>query len=75
MQHHKYAITIRWSGEDQRFVADVPDLPGCMAHGATAAAALKSAEEAIELWVDTAREDGVPVPPPHYIPRESTARS
>ena len=42
----------------------VPDLPGCMAHGKTRQEALKMAEEAIELWLETAREDGVPVPQP-----------
>ncbi len=60
----KYEVIIYWSREDQTFVAEVPELPGCMAHGDTKAAALASAEEAIELWIDTAREFGDPIPEP-----------
>ena len=51
-----YEIIIFWSDEDASFIADVPELPGCMAHGSTHAEALTNAEEAVELWLDTARE-------------------
>ena len=61
---HKYEIIIYWSNEDQVFVAEVPELPGCMAHGDTQEAALAQANEAIRLWIDTAREFGDPVPEP-----------
>ncbi len=61
---HKYEIIIYWSNEDQVFVAEVPELPGCMAHGSTQEAALAHANEAIQLWIDTAREFGDPVPEP-----------
>ena len=61
---HKYEIIIYWSKEDQVFVAEVPELPGCMAHGNTQEAALAQANEAIQLWIDTAREFGDPVPEP-----------
>lgn len=61
---HKYEIIIYWSNEDQVFVAEVPELPGCMAHGATHEAALTSAHEAIRLWIDTAKEFGDSVPEP-----------
>jgi len=61
---HKYEIIIYWSNENNVFVAEVPELPGCMAHGDTQAAALAHANEAIQLWIDTAREDGIPVPEP-----------
>ena len=61
---HKYEIIIYWSNEDQVFVAEVPELPGCMAHGHTQAEALAHANEAIQLWIDTAREFGDPVPEP-----------
>ncbi len=44
---HKYEIIIYWSNEDQAFVAEVPELPGCMAHGSTQEAALAHANEAI----------------------------
>jgi predicted RNase H-like HicB family nuclease len=61
---HKYEIIIYWSSEDQVFIAEVPELPGCMAHGSTQEAALGNANEAIQLWIDTAREFGDPVPEP-----------
>jgi len=61
---NKYEIIIFWSDDDDAFVADVPELPGCMAHGSSHADALRNAEEAIALWVDTARELGREIPQP-----------
>ena len=61
---HKYEVIIYWSNEDQVFVAEVPELPGCMAHGDSKAAALTNADEAIQLWIDTAQEFGDPIPEP-----------
>lgn len=61
---NKYEVIIYWSEEDQAFVAEVPELPGCAAHGATLEAALASAQEAIRLWLDTAKEFGDPIPVP-----------
>jgi len=61
---NKYEIIIYWSDEDQAFVAEVPELSGCAAHGPTQEAALASANEAIQLWIDTAKEFGDPVPAP-----------
>ncbi|HED03187.1 MAG TPA: type II toxin-antitoxin system HicB family antitoxin [Candidatus Fraserbacteria bacterium] len=61
---HKYEIIIYWSQEDQVFIAEVPELPGCMAHGDTQEVALKNAHEAVQLWIDTAKEFGDPVPEP-----------
>ena len=61
---HKYEIILYWSNEDQVFVAEVPELPGCAAHGDTHQAALAKAQEAMQLWIDTAREFGDPVPEP-----------
>jgi predicted RNase H-like HicB family nuclease len=61
---YKYEIIIYWSNEDQVFVAEVPELSGCMAHGATPELALQHANEAIQLWIDTAIEFGDPVPEP-----------
>ncbi len=60
----KYEIIIYWSDEDQAFVADVPELPGCMAHGNTREEALTNINEAIKLWLDTAKEFGDPIPEP-----------
>lgn len=59
-----YEIILYWSGEDGVFVAEVPELPGCVAHGDTQEAALANAKEAMQLWIDTAREYGDPVPEP-----------
>ena len=53
-----------WSEEDGAFVAEVPELPGCAAHGITHEAALVSAQEAIRLWIATAKEFGDPIPKP-----------
>ena len=61
---NKYEVIIYWSIEDQLFIAEVPELPGCMAHGDTQNAALINVNEAIELWVETAKEFGDPVPEP-----------
>ncbi len=61
---YKYEVIIYWSDEDQVFIAELPELPGCMAHGESQESALKNAQEAIQLWIDTANEfgDSVPVP-------------
>lgn len=61
---HKYEIILYWSEADETFVAEVPQLPGCMAHGDTQEAALDSVNRAMDLWIDTAREFGDPVPEP-----------
>ena len=61
---NKYEVIIYWSEEDGAFVAEVPELPGCAAHGPTQEAALASAQEAIRLWLDTAKEFGDPIPEP-----------
>lgn len=61
---HRYEIIIYWSREDQAFIAEVPELPGCIAHGPTAEAALASVQQAMDLWLDTAREFGEPIPEP-----------
>jgi len=61
---NRYEIILFWSATDQAYVAEVPELPGCMAHGATQETALASAKRAIKLWVETAREFGDPVPEP-----------
>jgi predicted RNase H-like HicB family nuclease len=61
---NKYEIIIYWSREDQLFVADVLELPGCMGHGDTKQLALENAQEAINLWIETAKEFGDPVPEP-----------
>jgi predicted RNase H-like HicB family nuclease len=59
-----YEIVLYWSQEDELFIAEVPELSGCMAHGDTQEAALASVKEAMQLWLDTAREFGDPIPEP-----------
>ena len=61
---HRYEVIIYWSTNDQVFVAEVPELSVCAAHGATPEAALAEAQEGISLWIDTAREFGDPVREP-----------
>ena len=61
---YKYEIILYWSSEDQACIAEVPELPGCMAHGQTQEAGLKNINEAIQLWIETAQEFGDPVPEP-----------
>ena len=60
----KYEIIIFWSEEDGAFVAEVPELAGCMADGTTYHEALSNAEEIIQQWIETATEIGRPVPQP-----------
>ena len=61
---YKYETIIYWSDEDQAFIAEVPELPGCNAHGQTPNEALSNAHEAMQLWIETAQEFGDPVPVP-----------
>jgi predicted RNase H-like HicB family nuclease len=61
---YKYELIVYWSADDGVFVVDVPELPGCMAHGATPNEAVAQVQEAIALWIDAAREDGRAVPEP-----------
>ena len=61
---YKYEIIIHQNNEDNIFVAEVPELPGCMAHGKDYDNALFNIKEAIELWIDTAKKYGDPIPKP-----------
>jgi predicted RNase H-like HicB family nuclease len=60
----RYTVIICWSDEDQTFIVQVPELPGCMADGATYQAALANVEIIIQEWIETARELGRPIPEP-----------
>lgn len=73
MEPHKYELIVFWSAEDSAFIVDVPELPGCMAHGDTPAIAVANTQEAIALWLDVAREDGRSIPQPitSYSPTSS----
>ena len=61
---YRYEIIIYWDHQDKIYVAEVPELPGCLAHGNTYDDALKNAKDAIQLWVDTAKEFNDPIPKP-----------
>jgi predicted RNase H-like HicB family nuclease len=60
----KYEVIIDWGAEDGVFIAEAPELPGCMAHGKTHASALRNLRAAMRLWIRTAKEFGDPVPEP-----------
>ena len=60
----KYEIIIYWSEQDGHYIAEVPELPGCMADGETLEDTLAMVKEVMQLWVETAEEDGMPVPQP-----------
>jgi len=59
---HKYEVIIYWSDEDQAFIAEVPELPGCAADGPTYQKALANVEVVIQEWIETAKELGRPIP-------------
>jgi predicted RNase H-like HicB family nuclease len=61
---HKYEQIVYWSQDDGVFVVEVPELPGCMAHGATPVEAVVNAQDAIALWIEAARDAGRPIPDP-----------
>lgn len=61
---HKYEIIIYWSDEDKSFIAEVPELPGCMSDGETHADAIKNVQLIIEEWIETAKKLGRKIPKP-----------
>ena len=62
--NYRYEIVIYWSEEDKSFIAEVPELPGCAADGATYAEALANVDVIIQEWIETAKELGRPIPEP-----------
>jgi len=60
----KYEVIIYWSDEDQAFIAQVPELAGCMADGQTYQKALANVEVVIQEWLETAKELGREIPEP-----------
>ena len=61
---NKYEIVLSWSQDDQAFIAEVPELPGCMADGVSYQDALANAEVVIQEWIETAEELGRSIPAP-----------
>lgn len=62
---YKYKRVVYWSSADNAFIVEVPELPGCMADGATAAEAMENAEQVISEWLEVAKERGQSIPEPH----------
>ncbi len=63
-EKYKYEIIIYWSDEDSAFVAEVPELPGCMADGTTYSDAIANVEVIIGEWIETAKDLGREIPEP-----------
>ena len=61
---YKYEIIIYWDNTDKVYIAEVPELAGCLAHGKSYNEALRNAKVAVQLWLDTAKEFGDPIPEP-----------
>jgi predicted RNase H-like HicB family nuclease len=62
--HLRYEVIIYWSEPDEAFIAEVPELPGCAADGASYQKALAAVEVVVNEWIETARELGRPIPKP-----------
>ncbi len=60
----RYEVIIYWSDEDEAFIAEVPELPGCAADGKTYEEALANVQVIIDEWIETAKELGRPIPAP-----------
>ena len=60
----KYEVILYWSEEDEAFIAEVPELPGCMADGGTYQEALANVEQIAQEWIETARDLGRKIPVP-----------
>ena len=74
MNEPHYHINLFWSEDDGVWIADVPDLRGCTTHGATRSEAIDNAAEAVEGWLETAREASLDIPQPRYRPAIYAAR-
>ena len=61
---YKYEVIVYWSNEDASYIAEVPELPGCMANGENYEDALRNIEIVISEWIDTAKELGRDIPQP-----------
>jgi predicted RNase H-like HicB family nuclease len=68
MMLHRYHINVFWYPGDDCWIADVPDLRPCSAHGSTPSEAIREAEIAISLWLETAQENHLDIPEPRYRP-------
>ena len=70
----RYAMVVFWSNEDGVWIADVPDLKSCSAHGDTPEEALAELRVAMEAWLEIARDEGYPIPLPRFRPHVDAAK-
>jgi predicted RNase H-like HicB family nuclease len=63
----RYSMNIEWDAQDHIYVVRVPELPGCVTHGATYEEAVRQGQDAIESWIEAARAWGNPIPPPRVV--------
>jgi len=61
-EEHRYEMIIYWSDQDESYIVDVPELPGCMADGKTVEEAVKNAKEIVGEWIQTAADEGREIP-------------
>jgi predicted RNase H-like HicB family nuclease len=64
MNPQHYSMVIQWDDEDDIYIVTVPEIPGIKTHGKTYDEAIKNALEVIEMWIEVAKQDGRPIPPP-----------
>ena len=66
-EYGPYSMVLEWDPDDGIYVVRVPELPGCVSHGSTYEEAVAQGRLAIESWIDAARADGEPIPPPRLV--------
>ncbi len=66
-KYDNYSVIMEWDPEDHIYVVTIPELPGCMTHGASLEEAARQAKDAIESWIDGAREEGETLPQARYF--------
>lgn len=63
----KYSVLIQYDNIDQIYIASIPELQGCMAHGKTQEEAFREVNIVRDMWIQTAQEKGLPIPEPHLF--------
>lgn len=70
-----YSMILEWDPEDHIYVVTIPELPSCMTHGSTREEAVRQGQDAIESWIDAAREWNHPVPSPRLFELDDLAEA
>lgn len=68
-EYRHYSMLLQWDAEDRIYVVTVPELRGCLTHGATYEEAVKQGQDAIESWIEANRAEGRLIPQPHIFAR------